>query len=234
MVLAAIFKILKTVLDAVFKFLAWLLLTLGLWIPLLYTLLFVIVAALSEIPLSQAATPFFIGLFVSLIASMLFSFYLSGGRRRKKKQNAAPVAGMDKLEKRQDKARLVRKAAFNEKAAEKDPLDEPPPRPPKEKEPPPAERKKNIIELAKRDVYGEDLKSEGGKEESAPAAGSEEAAADPAPALVLKQNYRPHEAPRIFATRADPTVFVYEYSDRIDYYKRTRLGMIYMYSSYKQ
>lgn len=36
------------------------------------------------------------------------------------------------------------------------------------------------------------------------------------------------ETPKIFAVKNDPTLFIHEYSDRLEYFKRTRQGMVFM------
>lgn len=44
----------------------------------------------------------------------------------------------------------------------------------------------------------------------------------------------PDEQPLIFRTRRDPDVFVYEYSDRYQYWRRTKSGMLLEQTEYKQ
>ena len=40
------------------------------------------------------------------------------------------------------------------------------------------------------------------------------------------QSVQQAEAPRVFALRSDPTLYVYEYSDRLEYYRNTPGGML--------
>lgn len=42
------------------------------------------------------------------------------------------------------------------------------------------------------------------------------------------------EAPRVFALRSDPTLYVYEYSDRLEYYRNTPTGMMLCNVEYKR
>lgn len=42
-----------------------------------------------------------------------------------------------------------------------------------------------------------------------------------------------NECPMVFALRANPEMFVYEYSDRLEYYRRTHIGMVHCYTESK-
>ncbi len=42
------------------------------------------------------------------------------------------------------------------------------------------------------------------------------------------------EAPMVFALRSDPTLFVYEFSDRLEYYRNTPTGMMLCNVEYKK
>ena len=45
---------------------------------------------------------------------------------------------------------------------------------------------------------------------------------------------RQAEAPMVFALRSDPTLYVYEYSDRLEYYRKTPNGMMMCNVEYKK
>lgn len=44
----------------------------------------------------------------------------------------------------------------------------------------------------------------------------------------------PDEQPLVFRTHRDPDLFVYEYSDRYQYWRRTKTGMVFEYAEYKK
>ncbi|MBQ4049326.1 MAG: hypothetical protein IJD07_01585 [Clostridia bacterium] len=310
MIIGLIVNLIKKIIDLATSFVAWLFVTLGLWIPFVYSLVFVIVCALKGVSLSSVAALYFLGLFLSLFASVALSVYQVNRKFKRKNRRTTMQPG---LEKRRDKVTLTstvnqgvsdeeideyKKIIKQEKKAQKE----------KEKDENAAKKPVNILEAAREDserklkesgymseddeeqkrreakklLFGKDTDDEDVDEEKKAKdarkilfgdrddedteqkqqknakkllfgeddeedletkvddgirRGNREFRMEDyqaeAQTVVTRGGYNPSEMPRIFATRKDPTVFIYEYSNRIDFYKRTRGGMIYMYSEYK-
>lgn len=99
MILNAIVKGVKVVVDAIAKAVAWLLIALGLWVPLLYSLIFlIVVVAFTDVPLESTGTLYFLGLFLSFIGALWFSLVNSArkAKNRKRKKNTTNVSDVKK------------------------------------------------------------------------------------------------------------------------------------------
>ncbi|MCH5164339.1 MAG: hypothetical protein J1F36_04915 [Clostridiales bacterium] len=88
MILNAIFRGIKAVVDAVAKVIAWLLIALGLWIPLVYTLIFVVVVAFTSYTMAALSTVYFFGLFIAVVGAMLFSLMRSTKKAKERKHKS--------------------------------------------------------------------------------------------------------------------------------------------------
>ncbi len=101
MIINAILRGLKAAVDAVAKAIAWLLIALGLWVPLIYTLIFLIVVVFTGVPLEKTGTIYFLGLFLSFIGALWFSLAISArkGRKRKKKKESYNITDVKKKKK---------------------------------------------------------------------------------------------------------------------------------------
>ena len=88
MILNAIFRGIKAVVDAVAKAIAWLFIALGLWIPLLYTLIFVVVVAFTSYTMAELSTIYFFGLVVAVAGAMLFSMMRGTGKTKERKHKS--------------------------------------------------------------------------------------------------------------------------------------------------
>jgi len=199
------------------------------------------------------------GLFVSLFLSIAYSVYVSGRKLKRKKSRTSSVPTVDK---KKEKVRLVKQSEEQDTEDElikklKTPLKAKDEETQEQKIEENEHKPSNIVEEARaqntRRLYEEgylkeeekDYKKGNFEREVNYAEGysqnySQDDAQDYTPpsfqdssSVVTKGGYNPSEMPRIFATRKDPTIFIYEYSKRLDFYKRTRSGMIYMYSTHK-
>ncbi len=105
MIIKAIVRVLKAAVDAVAKAIAWLLIALGLWVPLVYTLIFLIVAVVFiGVPLEKTGTIYFLGLFLSFIGALWFSLAVSARKsKRKRKNNSKSYNITDVKKKKSDK-----------------------------------------------------------------------------------------------------------------------------------
>ncbi|MBR2967251.1 MAG: hypothetical protein IKC35_00550 [Clostridia bacterium] len=103
MIIGAIIRGIKTVIDAIAKAVAWLLLAFGLWVPLLYSLIFLLVVVLFlDVPLASTSTVYFTGLFISFIGALWFSMARSANKakqRQRKKSVGYNVAEVKKKNK---------------------------------------------------------------------------------------------------------------------------------------
>lgn len=87
MILSTILKILKKTVDGVARAVAWLLLAFGLWVPLLYSLVYLIVVVIFlDVPLANTGTVYFIGLFISFLGALWFSMVRSNNEAKKRKR----------------------------------------------------------------------------------------------------------------------------------------------------
>ena len=86
MIITAIVQAIKSFFAAIGKIIAWLLTALGLWVPLLYSVIFLIVIAIAGIPIETTGTAYFLGLFVSLGLALWISMAVSARKNKTKKE----------------------------------------------------------------------------------------------------------------------------------------------------
>mgnify|MGYP001057807132 CR=1 FL=1 len=86
MIITAIVQAIKSFFAAIGKVIAWLLTALGLWVPLLYSVIFLIVIAIAGIPIETTGTAYFLGLFVSLGLALWISMAVSARKNKTKKE----------------------------------------------------------------------------------------------------------------------------------------------------
>ena len=77
-------KILSAIFGALAKAVSWLLIKLGMWVPTLYSLLFLIVAAVTKTELSSVAGIYLVGLVVTVAFALVFAFLLAFKRFKSK------------------------------------------------------------------------------------------------------------------------------------------------------
>ncbi len=78
-------KIISSILGALAKGVSWLLVKLGLWVPALYSLLFLIIAAATKTKLSSVSVIFWVGFVITTAFALVFSFLLAFKKFKKKK-----------------------------------------------------------------------------------------------------------------------------------------------------
>ena len=66
MIITAIVQAIKSFFAAIGKVIAWLLTALGLWVPLLYSVIFLIVIAIAGIPIETTGTAYFLVCFARI------------------------------------------------------------------------------------------------------------------------------------------------------------------------
>ncbi len=79
-------KIVSAILGAIAKAVAWLLVKLGMWVPALYSLLFLVIAAMTKTKLSSVSGIYLIGLVITVVFALVFAF-LSAFKKFKKKKD---------------------------------------------------------------------------------------------------------------------------------------------------
>jgi membrane protein implicated in regulation of membrane protease activity len=113
MILSFLFHFFKKVFSAIIKVIAYLLVALSLWLPLLYTLVFVTVCGIMGASLQSLSPWFFAGLVLSFFGAFFLSVVLHG-RKMKKKVKAREEGVQQKLKKKQDiSAEMVRSQKNN-------------------------------------------------------------------------------------------------------------------------
>lgn len=91
MIIRAILSAIKTAFDAIIHAVAWLLVAFGLWVPLTYTLLFIVVCALGRMEISKLSTVYFVGLFLSFVGSLWVSISYNNLRREREDNSKSKV-----------------------------------------------------------------------------------------------------------------------------------------------
>ncbi|MCL2675663.1 MAG: hypothetical protein FWE84_03625 [Firmicutes bacterium] len=112
MILSAIFHFLKKIFGTAVKIIAWLLVALSLWVPLLYTLVFVVACGITETSITSVQSWYWGGLAVSFVGSFLVSTFIYERRIAKKKQKKlepAPVGDVEKVKEKSDEPQLKKR-----------------------------------------------------------------------------------------------------------------------------
>lgn len=301
MVLAAIVHFFKTVFGGILKAVAWLLVMLSLWVPLLYSLIFLVVCACLGTSLGSVKTIYFIGLAVSLVIAFFVSNYQYERAKRNKKGKKADVSAALPKEEKRDEMPIKKASAETEQPAPQDnsePQDnnpsgyeqpqnyqqggynqpsnyqqggynQPPNYNPSGYEQPQSYQQGGYNQPPSYNPSGynqngynqpQNYNSSGYNQpqnygqmppkpdkygflpyntpvpQEEPPRENESVAVFDGNNLYAREQSRPvvNEKPKVFGTRSDPTIRIYEYSDRLEYYKRTRVGMEYMYTKYKK
>ena len=97
MIFNAVIRFFKAVFGFIVKALAWLLFILGLWLPCLYLVIFLIVCALTQTSVSSVVSTLVVGLVFSFIGGVAISYYIDKAKRarkqvvRRKKNEPSPV-----------------------------------------------------------------------------------------------------------------------------------------------
>lgn len=255
MILRAIVGAISAFFQWVFKAVAWLIKALGLWIPLLYCITFLFVCVLTSTPLSTVGTTFFTGLIVSFVAAVALAAFQNRRAAAKRKAEKAKrdsergdrkvtkvkkkddfvtdepiVADYDPSKKRSRRERKKKAAALADTRTDIPVSDEPVRR--NEYTAPPAaydDRREPRYEPPKPE---RNEPSDGEKRRPTDdeiAAWERKYMGGPKPAYATYD-----ERPLVFATRKDPSIYVYEYSDRMQFFKREGNTMRLLATEYKR
>lgn len=230
---------------------AWLLFVLGLWLPSLYFIVFLIVCACTGTPLSDVMQTFIVGMIFSAVVGIAASYFIE----RYKKERKQVVRKSLRDEKRERK-RAAKEAARAAKEAERE-----------------RENEREEVQTTVQSRNGYDEPPAGLDESFAvgvaeiPVSAPKEPAFDtansqPPPVKDTRQTYEDEtelrrkyfendgitsyrdynydyesaaqkrlkaireddERPLVFRSRRDENVFIYEYEDRLQIYRRTRSG----------
>lgn len=230
--IVGIVKVFKTVISAIVKVAAWLLFILGLWLPCLYCLVFLLVCAFSGASLSSLLQPFIVGIILSAIVGFAISYYAD--KRKKKREKVVKQSRKDALPSREpkkkkagpepetpeepylngdfaaaeypsgDRARFDEFASGAEEEKPQERADDEPPRP--------------VYDFATEARLREKIFEDESKSRL------DDVGYDYDAALERKTS-RLSERPLVFRTRRDKDVFIYEYSDCLQIYRRTGGGM---------
>ena len=209
------------IIEIIAKLILFLLKVLGLWIPALYTILFIIFCAIFQISFTEVLAIYFVGLAISMILAFYIMFLRVMHRRKRR--------FMQKQKKRA-------KGKDRKKDSVEDESDE------KEKKPKRSffarkEKKEEDVEQTATQTQETKPVNEGYQPYLNPANPQKEGE-------VKMENYQPPQTnpippqyvspqepdmtstkPLIFRTRTDPNILIYEYSDRLVYYKKTLNGL---------
>lgn len=283
MIFGFLVKALKFLIDGFASVCAFLLVTLGLWLPAVYSLLFLIVCAIAGIKLQGTViTLYIVGLVLTFSGSVAISVFRARRKKRSKRGSARAVQTNVKSVKKSDYADY---ADYSDRRAERYESDgasdyyqsEPAPVTealPQSHEPPrsatASSAKSELYENKKEFKYDDfaDLRKKYFGDENAsdvlPATQQSKAPADSYGGVLSESGFSqsresygflpeiPHDAlsrehlerrlmgieteekPMIFATRRDPDVIVYEYSDRLKFFRKTKRGLIHISTEFKK
>ena len=86
MIANAVIRFFKAVFGFIVKAAAWLLFAFGLWLPCLFTVIFLIVCAFSATSFNSVLPQFFVGLAVSFVVGIALSYYIDKAKRKRKRE----------------------------------------------------------------------------------------------------------------------------------------------------
>lgn len=280
MILSAIVTFLIKIVDAIAKAVAWILVALGLWLPAVFTVAFVIVCAVGKIPLSGAMPFYLFGLALTFIGAVALSLNKRKRGRAKKRRESInyskliykgndvsmkSAADYDEFEykSREQKStkrneKQIKEIDSADKTAEDNLFDT------LQREPIAKTvetsyedlQKKYFLERAHTSINSQ-TNSPTGFDTSAQAAANHyhEPSVKKDEAAIekyyegekarlgnttgdlwkrLESGAIKDEQPLVFATRQNPDIFVYEYSDRLQFYEKTRKGMVLLETKMKK
>ena len=208
------------IIEIIAKLILFLLKVLGLWIPALYTILFIIFCAIFQIAFTEVLAIYFVGLAISMILAFYIMF-LRVMHRRKRRY-------MQKQKKR-----------AKGKDRKKDSVDEDDEKEQKPKRSFFARKEKQEEEVEKEATQEQEVQptNDGYQPYVNPASPAKEGEVkmenyqppqtNPAPPQYVspKEQDMTSTKPLIFRTRTDPNILIYEYSDRLVYYRKTLNGL---------
>lgn len=118
MIVNGVVRFIKTLLTLVVKGAAWLLFALGLWLPCLYCIVFLLVCAFTGTAISAVLRLFIVGLTLCVIGGIVLSYYIDAARKRR----AQVVKQKARAQKtpRTDRVRAARRERDGEYASEAD------------------------------------------------------------------------------------------------------------------
>ena len=289
MILEKILSLLTALVEFVAKTLLFLLNALGLWIPALYSIIFIIVCAILKVQFTAVLGLFFVGLALSLI----FSFYLTCMRMIRKKNRRY----MEKEKKRQaaieqkEAKRIIKENKKKRKNGQAEVETPTQPQPQSEQQsqpytqplqysqqtqdngfiayPQPYPAQPNLgapqfsqyesplpgAPLPQQQPQQQPLYNQYGQFIGFGQVGGQQNAQtvssnpyDPFNSQESRfnqieearkeesriQESRPLETPKVFKTRMDPDLLIYEFSDRLVFYKKTEKGLDHVHTEWKK
>jgi len=191
---------LKKIISIAIKFIAMLLVAFSLWVPLIYTLIFIIVIGITGASFSDHSNLFWAGLIISFAVSLGISFYVHEKRKSQKREKRS------RRKSNLDGGDRVNERGFN---GQSNNMHYQMPMCPHYQH----QHSNYSINNTANDYEEYDDESTSYK------------IYNPTKAIIEKTT---EESPKIFAIKSDPSVFICEYDDRLEYYKHTRNGMILM------
>lgn len=263
MIITAIVQAIKSFFAAIGKVIAWLLTALGLWVPLLYSVIFLVVIAIAGIPIETTGTAYFLGLFVSLGLALWISMAVSARKNKTKKEKNVDYNVAEAKKKN-------RKSVPDENITVNSPQPVgsatqvtgdvlqsavPPPQPQMQQgyiqqqngfvpytmpSQYPPQRPQNSDTFAPYDGVSTFEKADGlgytgySYPQNPTQSVFPEAQKRSATYYADRAAATYDEKPRIFRLRSNPNMLVYEYSDRLDYYKKDGDYRQFLYSEKKR
>ena len=248
MIITAIVQAIKSFFAAIGKVIAWLLTALGLWVPLLYSVIFLIVIAIAGIPIETTGTAYFLGLFVSLGLALWISMAVSARKNKTKKEKKVDY-NVAEAKKKNRKSVLDENITVNSPQpvgsatqVTGDVL---------QSAVPPSQPQMQQGYIQQQNGYAQAYGQYPAHQPSYQKADGLGYAGysypqNPTQSVFTEAQKRSatyyadraaatyDEKPRIFRLRSNPNMLVYEYSDRLDYYKKDGDYRQFLYSEKKR
>lgn len=213
------------IIELIVRLLLFLLKVLGLWIPAIYSLLFILLCAIFQIDFSQVLAIYLVGLAVSLIFTfyIIFLRVMSAKRRRYKKREEKRAKGKERKKSAKTEDRSKDEKEQKEAKTEAQPV-QTPEVPPVAEQPTPVQMQPQTYQPYQNPAYPTANVGSGEMQSYPPLQIN-----DVPPQYVSpSESERPQmtsSKPLIFRTRMDPNLLIYEYSDRLVFYRKTLNGL---------
>lgn len=235
MIVNGLIRFCKVLISGVVKVSAWLLFALGLWLPSLYLIAFLLACAFTNTSLSDVMQTFIVGLIFSASVGFVVSYYIDKYKRgqrqvvrkserelkREKKRKNKIEANISERRDTTEQSRNVPAGADEsfavgvvelEQTAKSEPVRQMPPKEEKR-----AEREESFFD-------DESLRKKYFESDSSPSYKDYNYDYESAAQKRLETINEDKEQPLVFRSRRDENIFIYEYTDRLQIYRRTRRG----------
>lgn len=223
MLFETLLEAITAIIEFIVRVILFLLKVLGLWIPLVYSILFVIFCAIFQVDFVQVLAIYFVGLAVSLIFTLYIMFLrvLARKNQRAKKREQKRAKGRERKKEREERKKAKENAVVADTVNDTTP-DQPAPEPAEQVQPTPPQSQGYQPYCDPALPYRQDTST---AMESYPPLQINDTPPQYVPPADRGEPLMTCSRPVIFRTRMDPNLLIYEYSDRLVFYRKTLNGL---------